>query len=36
LEAENIEYSEEFKIPFIINQAEIKILDLPIDPLKIE
>jgi hypothetical protein len=36
LEAENIEYSEEFKIPFIISPTEMKILDLPIDPLKIE
>jgi hypothetical protein len=35
LEAENIEYSEEFRIPFLINTTECKVVDLWIDPLKL-
>lgn len=36
LEAESMEFSEEFRIPFLINVGESKVVDLWIDPLKLE
>lgn len=35
-EIENIEYSEELKLPFIIDKKEGKILDLYVNPIKLE
>lgn len=36
LQAESIEFAEEYKIPFLINLKECKIAELYIDPFKMD
>jgi len=36
LEAESVEYSEELRVPFLMNPSECKIAELFIDPFKMD